>query len=179
MAAEPRGDDGAARRAALHGYSGDYAAAEAGFTRAETLLEDLVHRDGTRVLFREDLAVTRARHLMAHLGRGDTRAAKNAWLRVGGPVDGGSPARQVEVLLAGVAAAQANGDAATAQALRAQAEALFAAKPLNASTDPEAAALRARFLIASGRREEAAPLIARLDAIGYRHPDYERSARGQ
>ena len=168
-----------ARLAALSAWSGDAAASEAAFLRAEALLENLVSRDGNRVLFREDLAVTRARHLMARLNRGDAKRAMTEWRRIGGVPDGSAPARQVEVLLAGIAAAHAENDAATAESLRNHAQALFAARPLNDSTDPDVAAMHVRLLVASGRRDEAASLIARLDAIGYRQPDYEHSVRGQ
>ena len=168
-----------ARVAAVHALHGDIANAENGFSRSEALFEELVRRDPDRVLFKTDLAMTRARHAMSRVQRRDVRGAAKAWSLIGDLGAGDTPARQAEVLLAGIAVADAAGNASELDALRRRAEALFAAPPLDASSEPEVLALRARLLVAGGRGSEASPLIARLDAIGYRHPDYEWSVRGQ
>lgn len=168
-----------ARVAALHMRDGTAAAGENGFLRAESLLEELVRRDPNRVLFKADLCMTRARHAITRLQRGDVRGAKKEWNRIGGLVVHDTPARQAEVLLAGIAVAGAAGDAEEAKNLGSRAYALLATPPLDRSSEPEVIALRVRLLVSSGRRTAASPLMARLDAIGYRHPDYIWSVRGQ
>jgi tetratricopeptide (TPR) repeat protein len=168
-----------ARVAALLALRGDTTKAEAGFSRAQSLFEDLVRRDPDRILFKNDLAMTSARQAMSRLHRGDVRGAKKAWSRIGDLAAGDTPARQAEVLLAGIAVASTAGDAVELDALRRRTEALFAVPPLKTSSDPEVLALRARLLFATGRASDAAPLIAKLDAGGYRQPDYEWTIRRQ
>jgi serine/threonine-protein kinase len=168
-----------ARLAVCQAHRGKTAKADAAFNRAETMLANLVARDPDRVQFQVVLATVRSWNAMAHLRRGDVRAAQRVWMRIG-PVPESAPrAVQAEVLLAGIEIARAAGETQELSALRDRAERLFAAPPLAGSSDPSIVALRARFLVASDRTSEAAPLIARLDAISYRHPDYTWSMRGQ
>ena len=94
-------------------------------------------------------------------------------------MSGDSPARQGEVLLAGIAIAGATQNREEIEALRSRAEALFAAPPLDRSTDPDVMALRVRLLVSGNRRDLASHLIARLESIGFQHPDYEWSIRGR
>jgi tetratricopeptide (TPR) repeat protein len=172
-----------ARLAALRRLRGRTAEADAGFRSALAMLEEVVRRDPDRVSFRGDLLVVRARSAMGSLQRRDLPAARQAWERIRGGLDGGSgadtPARQLEVLLAGVAVARATGEAEELATLRERAENLLATPPLRASSEPDVVALRARLLVESGHRNAALPLIQRLDAIGYHHPDYEWTMRGQ
>ncbi|MGZ5446258.1 MAG: protein kinase domain-containing protein [Thermoanaerobaculia bacterium] len=168
-----------ARIAALRARRGDIAMAEARFRRAESLFEGLVRRDPNRVLFKTDLAMTLARHAMARLQRGDVLGAAREWNRIGDLAAGDTPVRQTEVVLAGISVARAAGNLKELEALRVRAETLFASPQLDQSNDPDVMALRVRLLAATGRRDDASSLIGRLAAIGYRHPDYIWSVRGQ
>ena len=163
------------RLAALRAYGGNAAEAERGFARAEATFAELVRRDPKRVLFREDLAVTHARHAISRLQRGDVRGARAVWSAGGAPGPGSAPAREAEVLVTGLAVAGGE----ERERLRGRLETLFAAPPLAESDDPEVVALRVRALVLTGRRNEAGALIARLDAAGFRHPDYTWTIRRQ
>lgn len=168
-----------ARISLLQSRRGDIAEARSSFVRAEAILQDLARRDPNRVLFKGDLVAARARYALALLQRGDVRGANKVWERVGPVPEGDAPARQVEVLLAGIAVLGGGGNTRETATLRKRAEKLLAAPPLHRSTDPDVLALRARLLVSAGLREQAAPLFARLDAIGFHHPDYEWSVRGR
>jgi eukaryotic-like serine/threonine-protein kinase len=169
------------RLAGLRARRGQNAEAAAGFREGLAQLEDVVRREPDRVAYRVDLAIAHVRSAMARFGRGESREARQEWARAWSLVDA-TPSREVprlqdtvDVLLAGATLAE---DAATAQQRLDRAAALLAAPPLAQSADPDTNALRARLLVARGRRDAAAPLIARLDAIGYHHPDYESAVRG-
>jgi serine/threonine-protein kinase len=171
-----------ARIAAVDARQDRTAEAAMGFRRAVSMLEEVVSRDPSRVAFRGDLDVIRARSVVNDLARGDLTAARRTWERVAPTADGHSsetPERQMELLLAAMIVGDATQDVRQSSECRERARSVLAIPSLQASTDPEVIAARARLLVALDQRSEAAPLMARLDAIGYRHPDYEWSIRGQ
>jgi tRNA A-37 threonylcarbamoyl transferase component Bud32/tetratricopeptide (TPR) repeat protein len=173
------------RLAMLRSRRGVGAEADAGFAETDRLLSDLVRRDPNRVSYKNDLAFTRSRSAMSSLQRGDVRRAREQWQRawtlIGSNPGADVATRQnaIEVMLTGIAVAKAVHDRETFDELRTRADALLAAAPLAASTDPEVAALRARLLVSTGQRAEAQPLLDRLRAIGYHHPDYEWTVRSE
>ncbi|MFP5246954.1 MAG: hypothetical protein ACLGH0_09690 [Thermoanaerobaculia bacterium] len=147
------------------------------------LLEEITRRDPTRVPYRMALVASYARRSMFHLQHNDSAGAFADWNRartlLGDParLDSATRTYGLDLVVVGIAVAQHRRDDRLARELAAQAETLFAAVPSSSLSDPELAALRARLLVATGRRPQAIPLIARLEAIGYRQPDYEWSVR--
>lgn len=161
----------------LQALRGRVAEGEAAFRKAETALEDVIVRDPGRAWNRNDLMAVRSRWAMALTQRGDVHRARAVWQRAWSPIAGGvrpdAASRQValEVMLTGLAIARAAGDDSLAGELQTRANALVT-PAMAASADPDLLALRARLLASSGQAEEAEPLMTRLAAIGYRHPDY-------
>ncbi|HEX8171415.1 MAG TPA: serine/threonine-protein kinase [Thermoanaerobaculia bacterium] len=170
-----------ARLAALDARHGRAQRAEERFGAAESMLADVVRRDTNRVSYRGDLVVTRARHALARLQRGDSAGAAAIWSAItpllADRAVTESASRELEVVLAGAAIADAHRDAVLAATLLGRASSLLAAPPLASSSDPDILAARARLLVASRERVKAEPLMARLAAIGYHHPDYEWGVR--
>ncbi|MBV8519660.1 MAG: protein kinase [Acidobacteria bacterium] len=169
------------RLAGLHARRGLAAQSAAEFREGIAQLEDVVRRAPDRVAYREDLAVALARDARFRFSRGETREARQQWTRAWSLLDV-AQSREVSalqdaagVLLDGATLAE---DAATKTQRLDRAAALLDAPPLARSSDPDTDALRARLFVARGRRDAAAPLVARLDAIGYHHPDYEAAVRG-
>ena len=76
----------------------------------------------------------------------------------------------IELLIVKGAASAAQGDAATARTLWLQARDA-SARAVAADSDPSTLALYASTLLRLGRSTEAAAPLAKLDSIGYHHPD--------
>ncbi|HEX8410924.1 MAG TPA: protein kinase [Thermoanaerobaculia bacterium] len=171
--------------AALRARRGLAAEADVAFREAEKILEDVIRRDSGRVSHQNDLAFLRARWAMSSLQRRDLGRARAVWQRAWTLLgerprtDAASRPSTLEVILTGIAVARAAGDRKTLDELQTRADALFAQAPMVSSSDPEVLALRARLLVTTSRAEEAEPLIVRLTATGYRHPDYEWSVNAR
>ena len=171
------------RLAMLRARRGAHGQADAAFAEADRRLAEVTRRDANRASFRNDLAFTRSWRAMSHLQRGDAGRAREQWraawtlLGTNPGSDAGSRRGVVEMILTGIAAARAAGDDASAGELQARADALLGAPPMSGSSDPDIVALRARLLVSTGRREDAQPLLDRLRALGYRHPDLEWTVR--
>ena len=157
---------------------------EAAFASAIDELGNLVSRDPSRVTNGLELASALTRRAMFRLQRGAVNDAHADWVRasllVGSPaaVDAAVRKQALNLLLVGMSIAARRGAADEVQTLAQQAGALLAAPPLTGSSDPDVTALRVRLLVATNQASQAAPLIERLDAIGYHHPDYEWIVRG-
>jgi eukaryotic-like serine/threonine-protein kinase len=171
------------RVAAFRSRRGLAAEADAGFSHAEGLLEELRRIDPSRASFRNVLAFSISRMALLHLQHNEIQRArrewKRAWALLGTEPGADAAFRQpaIEVMVTGMAIARAAGDEVTLRDLRTRVEAFLAAPPLSASSDPDVAALRARLLVSTGRRDEAQPIAQRLHTIGYRQPDFEWSLR--
>ena len=173
------------RVAALRSRRGLAAEADAGFSHAERLLEELRRIDPSRASFRNVLAFSISRMALLHLQHDEIQRARREWQRawtlLGSNPGADAASRQpvIEVMVTGMAIARAAADEVTLGDLRARAEVFLAAPPLSASSDPDVAALRARLLVSTGRRDEAQPIAQRLRTMGYRQPDFEWTLRAE
>ena len=93
----------------------------------------------------------------------------------------GSSAKSIDGSLSAASIEALRGEAALAAGREADARAAYvaalAAWPRGVEVEPRRLALRVLLLRRTGRSSEAQPLIRRLAAMGYRHPDYVRALK--
>jgi serine/threonine-protein kinase len=147
-------------------------------TQAVQELQEVV-RAGGRPTWRHDLAYAMIRKADVAEAAGDRRTAlteSRAALALIESIAAAEPGPQTlrilgDALLRAAGAEDQGGDPATARRHRLRAAALVTGET---TSDPRFLALQARTLMAVGRTAEAAALITRLDAAGYRDPDLSR-----
>lgn len=160
---------------------GDFAGALKDHAAAITALSGAVEGDRRTTTLTRDMAMARVDHARSLLAAGKSAAAEEeAHHAVEDLVrmENDLPARRTlgEALLVQGEALAARGNRAAAAT--SWEESLRIVEPLDAlSSDPRIADLHARLLLRLDRAEGARPLIDRLLAIGYHHPEFESLIR--
>ncbi|HEX9493784.1 MAG TPA: hypothetical protein VGA33_11015, partial [Thermoanaerobaculia bacterium] len=141
---------------------------------AAAILRPLSAKEPQRKEWHRDLAqieINRAWTQLAMRAEGvsaSTARAEQELQQVGS--DAASRRIAIELLIVKGAASAAHGYAATARTLWLQARDA-SARAVAADSDPSTLALYASALLRLGRPTEAAAALAKLDSIGYHHPD--------
>jgi tetratricopeptide (TPR) repeat protein/tRNA A-37 threonylcarbamoyl transferase component Bud32 len=148
---------------------------------AEETMQRLLSRTETVASWRRDLGNVRTAAARAHLASGNTAAAKQearSAIELLEPFAGTEalmPRYIAEAWLVLGDARAASGDPGHAREAWTTAAQILA--PLaRESRSPEVLDIMARTLLRLGRRDEAAPLIGRLQRSGYRAPDFVRAS---
>ena len=145
---------------------------------AATAMQDLVARDPKARIWRRDLAMLLASRGQAHLAAGNRdmalRSVESAEQTMAG--DAVDPFTYGQVKLTRGNVLSARGDQAGAINAWTEAASIFEKLP-TIGTELRQQDLYARTLLRLGQADRAAPFLARLDDVGYRHPDFVADRR--